>query len=186
MSIESHNPETNPGLQLTIGSIADLNEIPVHLAPEASGSFAARATQLVDSLDRYGGNPASLVVRVRAPGLIRAVLQIADGRIQIDRARTRLIVYDQPTDIATTPFRLLTHLAEHADEPQSAGDLLEGVWEKEWPNSPAESEKAGNLVHSNIRRVREVLGSPLDYQAIINHPERGIGYIAVSSLDATP
>lgn len=161
MSAESRISDAYPGLQVVVGSVSSSNEIPVHLTLEPDGSFVASATEFVGHLDEFGGNPTQLLVRVRTPGLIRAVLQFADGRIQVDRARTKLTVDNQPTDINTTPFRLLMHFAEHLDEPQSAVDLLESVWESEWPIDPVESKKADNLIHSNVRRVREALGSPL-------------------------
>ncbi|RME51752.1 MAG: DNA-binding response regulator [Caldilineae bacterium] len=99
-----------------------------------------------------------------APG---AVLRFGD--IEIDEARMQVRRDGQPVDLTPTEFRLLRHLAAHADRPISREALIDAVWGY---TSDIGSDRT---VDVHVRHLRQKLeANPAEPQHIIT--VRGVGY----------
>ena len=91
------------------------------------------------------------------------------GDLVIDRSRGQVSRGNQPLNLTPTEFRLLVHLALHAGQALSRGQLLDAVWGYE---SDVIDE---NTVMVHIRRLRQKVElEPSRPQLILTVP--GIGY----------
>lgn len=114
-------------------------------------------------------SPRELVLRVES--LLKRSRKVASrselrvGPLQLDLKKLKFYVGDEPVDLTTTEFRLLTLLVENAGKTQKRADLLSEVW-------GYSDEVHTRTLDTHVKRLREKLG---EYSSWIE-TARGEGY----------
>jgi len=91
------------------------------------------------------------------------------GDLVIDRDRKQATFGGRRVGLSPTQFRLLKHLALHAGQVVSYGELLQEVWGR-----IGDDREAQDLIRSHVRDLRRKLGwTPDEYL----FSARGFGYI---------
>lgn len=117
-------------------------------------------------------SPRELVLRVKAvlkrsgEGAAEEPADVVTfGVLTIDASRHRVMVKDDPVDLSSTEFRLLSELVRSRGRVLSRDALLDRVWGTECFVTP-------RTVDTHIRRVRAKLGEAGGYIETV----RGVGY----------
>ena len=92
---------------------------------------------------------------------------ISAGPLLLDKAAHRVLINDQPVELAPAEFRLLTYFLENQGRVHSRGELLRSAWERKIDAGP-------RTVDVHVRRLRKTL-EPFDCQDMIQ-TVRGFGY----------
>ncbi len=114
-------------------------------------------------------SPRELVLRVE--GLLRrskkvsAASELRIGPLHLDLKKLKFYIDDEPVDLTTTEFRLLTLLVENSGNTQRRADLLGEVW-------GYSDEVHTRTLDTHVKRLREKLG---EYASCIE-TVRGEGY----------
>jgi len=123
-------------------------------------------------------SPRELVLRIRAV-LKRSSTDtepaqvLSHNDLRVDLARHRVTVANQPVELTSTEFKLLTTLLQRRGRVQTRDHLLETVWGYEYVGFT-------RTVDTHIRRLRAKLGSAGDCIETV----RGVGYRFVDASAA--
>jgi two-component system phosphate regulon response regulator PhoB len=114
-------------------------------------------------------SPRELVLRVesllRRARKVSSKSELRSGPLHLDLKKLKFYIDDEPVDLTTTEFRLLTLLVENSGVTQKRADLLSEVW-------GYSDEVHTRTLDTHVKRLREKLG---EYASSVE-TVRGEGY----------
>ncbi|NNE13200.1 MAG: response regulator transcription factor [Ilumatobacter sp.] len=118
-----------------------------------------------------------LLARLRA--LLRrssssALAPVEVGDLRIDAASRRVWRADTPIELTARQFDVLEFLVRRAEQVQSKGDILDGVWSHDYDGDP-------NIVEVYVKRLRRAIDEPFGRRSI--ETVRGAGYRIVDDQE---
>jgi len=162
---------------LTCQRIREVWDTPVIMVTALS-QLEARVKGLGIGADDYLTKPwdidelrmrvAAVIKRATVRPYLQRPVRYADDHLTVDLAAHEVTVRGEPVTLTPIEFGILRHLVQHADQPVTSADLLQGIWGES--HRDAEATLRVHLHH--LRRKIE----PNPRRPTYVRTERGIGY----------